>query len=47
MSKVDRSQRNARLKRVLWFVLLWIFGVAAAALLTLPFHLLVVSAMRM
>ena len=47
MSKVDRSQHHARLKRLLWFVLLWIFGVAAAALLTLPFHLLVVAARRM
>ncbi len=46
MSGVDRSQRIARLKRVLWFVLLWLLGVGGAALLTLPFHLLVVSATR-
>ncbi len=46
MSGVDRGQRIARLKRALWFVLLWLLGVAVTALLVLPFHLLVVSATR-
>lgn len=46
MSGVDRRQRIARLRRALWFVLLWLFGVAGTALLVLPFHLLVVSATR-
>ena len=46
MPKLDRGLRTARLKRILWFVLLWFFGVAGTALLTLPFHLLVVSATR-
>ena len=46
MSQVDRSRRSARWKRVLWFVLLWLFGVAGTALLTLPFHLLVVAAVQ-
>ncbi len=46
MAKVDGGLRSARLKRILWFVLLWLFGVAGTALLTLPFHLLVVSATR-
>jgi len=46
MSRVHRNQRHGRLKRLLWFVLLWVFGVAGTALLTLPFHLLVVSATR-
>jgi hypothetical protein len=46
MSGVDRSRRIARLKRVLWFLLLWLFGVGGAALIALPFHLLVVSAVR-
>ena len=46
MSQVDRSRRSARWKRVLWFFLLWLFGVAGTALLTLPFHLLVVAAVQ-
>ena len=41
-----RGGRNVRLRRAGWFVLLWCFGVAATALLALPFHWLVVSAIR-
>lgn len=33
-------------KRTLWFIALWLLGVAGTALLVLPFHLLVVAAMR-
>jgi hypothetical protein len=40
------ADRAARLKRVGWFVLLWCCGVAGTALLALPFHWLVVSAIR-
>jgi hypothetical protein len=44
--EVEREGRHAQLKRVAWFVLLWCFGVAGTALLALPFHWLVVSAIR-
>lgn len=32
------------LRRIGWFVLLWVAGVAGAGLLALPFHWLVVAA---
>jgi len=44
MSRRDPGGRRARLRRVLWFVVLWASGVAGMALLALPFHLLVVAA---
>jgi hypothetical protein len=33
-------------QRLLWFVGLWLLGVAGTALLVLPFHLLIAAAMR-
>ena len=45
-AEADHGGHRARLKRVAWFVLLWCFGVAGTALLALPFHWLVVSAIR-
>ena len=39
----DRGLRG-RAKSLLWFILLWVLGVSGAAMLTLPFHLLVAVA---
>ncbi|NYH14336.1 hypothetical protein [Paraburkholderia bryophila] len=32
--------------RFLWFIALWLLGVAGTALLVLPFHLMIAAAMR-
>jgi hypothetical protein len=41
---VDRRVARLRRSQAFWFVLLWFAGVAGAALLALPFHLLVAMA---
>lgn len=46
MFKVHADKMSTRGKRVMWFVILWIAGVAGTALLAMPFHLLVKAAMR-
>lgn len=46
MSQTGRDNRKASRQSLLWFVALWLLGVAGAALLALPFHLLVTMAMR-
>jgi hypothetical protein len=40
-NNTSRAKNSTRTKRILWFVGLWLAGVAGAFLLTLPFHLLV------
>ncbi|MDR8397419.1 hypothetical protein NE850_13820 [Paraburkholderia sp. USG1] len=46
MSQISRDNRKASRQSVLWFVALWVLGVAGAALLALPFHLLVAAALH-
>ena len=43
---VSRDTRKTFPRGLLWFVGLWVLGVAGAALLVLPFHLLVAAAMH-
>jgi hypothetical protein len=33
-------------KRMMWFVILWLFGFAGTMLLALPFHFLVAASMH-
>jgi hypothetical protein len=46
MLKVDDGPDATFGKRMLWFIALWLLGVAGTALLVLPFHLLIVAAMH-
>jgi hypothetical protein len=46
MSQTSRDTRKAHRQRLIWFVALWLLGVTGAALLALPFHLLVAAAMH-
>lgn len=41
----NESGQSSR-KRLLWFIALWLLGVAGTALLVLPFHLLIAAAMH-
>lgn len=40
------TARPAPRHRFLWFVALWLLGVAGTALLVLPFHLMIAAAMH-
>jgi hypothetical protein len=40
------AARPAPRHRFLWFVALWLLGVAGTALLVLPFHLMIAAAMH-
>jgi hypothetical protein len=42
----SRDTSKTFLRGLLWFVGLWLLGVAGTALLVLPFHLLVTAAMH-
>ena len=42
----SRDTRKTFRRSLLWFVGLWVLGVAGTALLVLPFHLLVAAAMH-
>ena len=44
MRKLGSWWRGGAYHSLAWFVLLWLAGVAGAALLALPFHLLVAAA---
>ncbi|CAG4904602.1 hypothetical protein [Paraburkholderia gardini] len=46
MSETSRDTGKTYRQRLIWFVALWLLGVAGAALLALPFHLLVAAAMH-
>ncbi|MCO4879261.1 hypothetical protein VOI32_18115 [Paraburkholderia caribensis] len=46
MLKVDDGPDATFGKRMLWFIALWLLGVAGTALLVLPFHLLIIAAMH-
>jgi hypothetical protein len=44
MSRIQLWLRRLLQRQFVWFLLLWLAGVAGTALLALPFHLLVVAA---
>ncbi|CAN7306020.1 hypothetical protein LJR034_001459 [Caballeronia sp. LjRoot34] len=46
MSHKDHEPDQTFHKRLIWFIALWLFGVAGTALLVLPFHLLIAAAMH-
>jgi hypothetical protein len=46
MPQPSRETSKTFRQRLLWFVGLWLLGVAGTALLVLPFHLLISAAMH-
>jgi hypothetical protein len=46
MKRQPSDRRHGFLNDLKWMVVLWCAGVGAAALLTLPFHLLISAMMR-
>jgi hypothetical protein len=43
----QRNREQSFRKRLLWFIGLWLLGVAGAVLLALPFRLLIAAAMHL
>ncbi|MFM0740942.1 hypothetical protein PQQ51_27165 [Paraburkholderia xenovorans] len=46
MSQLSPDRKTTFGRRLLWFVGLWLLGVAGAVLLALPFRLLIAAAMH-
>ncbi|WP_345814198.1 hypothetical protein AAGS40_07405 [Paraburkholderia sp. PREW-6R] len=46
MAQPDRERERSFSRRLMWFVGLWLLGVAGAIVLALPFRLLIAAAMH-
>lgn len=46
VSQTNPDRKTTFSKRLLWFIGLWLLGVAGAVLLALPFRLLIAAAMH-
>ncbi|SOE83647.1 hypothetical protein SAMN05446935_4064 [Burkholderia sp. YR290] len=46
MSKTPSDPESTFGKRMMWFVILWLFGFAGTMLLAMPFHFLVAASMH-